>query len=164
MKRLAPVLFALALLSGCASGMKYTELKPQLPALKEGHGRIVVYRPSSFGALIKPDVQLNENEVIGQSKSRGFFFVDRPAGQYSCSAKTEVKRSISFELEPGETKYVRNFMTIGFVAGHLQFELAEAAKAEEELQTMSYTGVWPLPAVAAEPAPAPEEKAEVPST
>jgi hypothetical protein len=166
MKRFAPFLFALALLSGCASGMKYTELKPQLPPLKEGTGRIVVYRPSSLGAMVKPDIVLGD-EVIGQSKARGFFFVDKPAGQYVCSARSEVKRSVSFALESGETKYVRNHMTIGIMVGRLQFALADPEKAEEELQGMSYTGVWPLPAaleVAPASAPAPEEKPAVPGT
>jgi hypothetical protein len=156
------MLFALALLSGCASGMKYTELEPKLPPLETGQGRIFVYRPSTIGALVKPDIKLNEDEIIGKSASRGFFFVDRPAGQYVCAATSEVKRSVSFSLAAGETKYVRNHMTMGVILGHLQFELAEPAQALEELKELSYTGVWPLPDVAPEPAPA--EKPAVPST
>ncbi len=165
MKRVMQLAVGLALLSGCASGMKYAEVKAQMPPLKEGEGRIVVYRPSSIGFLITPDVYLNETEVIGQSKSKGFFYVDKPAGQYECSGHTEVKRSVSFALEAGETKYIRNYLTIGVIAGHLQFELADQAKAEEELQSCSFTGtLTPPPAKPAEPAPAKDEKAAVPST
>lgn len=155
MKRMLQVLIGLSLLSGCASGMKYAEVKSKLPTIKDGEGRIFVYRPSGLGFAIKPDVYLNPgDEVIGNSQGKGFFVVDKPAGQYDCSAHTEVKRSLSFALAAGETKYVRSYMTMGFVAGHLNFELVDQSKAEEELKDCSFTGTLPAagPAEPAKPA------------
>ncbi len=163
MKRFMPALLALGLLSGCASGMKYAEFKTKAPALKERQGRIVVYRPSSFGFAVKPDVYLNETETIGNSQSKGFFYVDKPAGQYICSAHTEVKRNASFALEAGETKYVKTSISMGFLVGHPNFELVDAAEAEAELESCAFTGVIP-PAEPPKEEPKKDEKAGAPNT
>lgn len=48
-------------------------------------GRIYVYRTAAFGAAVQPKVRLNE-EVIGKAVPKGFFYVDRPIGEYTLSA------------------------------------------------------------------------------
>jgi hypothetical protein len=145
----------LPLLAGCmASGVKHAEMKASMQALKEDQGRIYFYRNSSiFGAAIRPDIKLN-GAVVGTSKPGGFFFVDRPAGEYSANASTEVERNVSFALANGETKYVRSSVSMGLLAGRVNFELVNAAEAEGELGSLSYTGPASPPA-ATEPAPGP---------
>jgi hypothetical protein len=64
------------LLSACASGIKYADFQPKMPALSADTGRIYFYRPSALGAAVRPDVILN-NEKVGQAISHGFFYVDR---------------------------------------------------------------------------------------
>lgn len=131
---------AAGLLAGCASGIKHAEMASSIPSIKAGEGRIYFYRSSSMvGAVISSDIRLN-NQVVGRSQNGGFFFVDRPAGNYVASAATEVEKSLSFTLAAGETKYVRSYVGFGVVAGRVNLELEPAEKARAELADLSYTG------------------------
>ena len=64
-------------------------------------GRIFFYRPSAFGALLNPDVKLN-GERVGEAKAQGFFFVDRPAGEYVAVTSSDAKDEIV------DCKYIDN--------------------------------------------------------
>ena len=92
-----------------------------------------------FGAAIQPDIRLN-NEVVGESKPGGFFFVARPAGKYVAAAATETEKTLSFVLDSGETKYVRSSPSMGLMVGRVVLELKTPEKAKEDLASLSYTG------------------------
>ena len=94
---------------------------------------------SMFGAAIQPDIRLN-NEVVGESKPGGFFFVARPAGKYVAAAATETEKTLSFVLDSGETKYVRSSPSMGLMVGRVVLELETPEKAKEDLASLSYTG------------------------
>jgi hypothetical protein len=64
------------LLSGCATGPKYTEVVSTIPSLTPSQGRVYFYRPSAFGAAVQPDINLN-GQKVGTAKPHGFYFVDR---------------------------------------------------------------------------------------
>jgi len=130
------VLLALA---GCASGPKFAEYQSELAPVAEDSGRIYVYRNSAFGAAIQPAVRLND-EVVGKAKPKGFFIIDRPAGDYVLSASTEAKRSLSLALENGEEKYVRLEIKIGVLAGHIKPVLVEPEIGMEEIKKTKYIG------------------------
>lgn len=101
------------LMSGCASGVKYSEMASSIPTLKADQGRIYFFRSSSmFGAAIQPEIRLND-KVVGKSQPGGFFYVDRPAGQYRAASSTETEKTLSFSLDAGETKYVRTAASFG---------------------------------------------------
>jgi hypothetical protein len=135
------IVAALALLAGCAAtGIKYSELKPSMPTLKPGEGRIYFFRSASMlGAAVQPDVKLN-GTTVGTSIPGGFFFADRPAGNYEAHASTEVERKVTFTLGTGETKYIRTSPSFGVFIGRINFELANSTEAEAELPELSYTG------------------------
>jgi hypothetical protein len=138
-RRAMLALGVVALLAGCASGPKYSEMKSKIPAVKAGEGRIYVFRDSFFGAAMQPKVYLNGTEV-GASKANGFFYVDRPSGEYKLANQTEVERSLTFVLGAGETKYVRSSISFGILAGRANFELAPAAEAQKAIEGLAYTG------------------------
>jgi hypothetical protein len=128
------------LATGCATGMKHSEVAAKMPGLKDGEGRVYFYRSSSmFGAAVQPDIKMN-GEAVGTSQPGGFFFIDRPAGTYQVSAATEVERSLSLSLAPKEVKYVRSSPAFGVLVGRVQFELVEPTQAEKELTDLAYTG------------------------
>ena len=128
------------LMAGCASGVKHSEMASSIPSLKSGEGRVYFLRSASmFGAAVQPDLRLN-NEVVGESKPGGFFFVDRPAGKYVASAATETEKTLSFVLDSGETKYVRSSPSMGLMVGRVVLELETPEKAKEDLASLSYTG------------------------
>ena len=138
--RLAIAACAVSVLAGCASGIKHQEMASSIPSVKQGEGRIYFFRSSSmFGAAIQPDIRLN-GEIVGTSKPGGFFFVDRPAGNYVAATSTETEKSASFVLAPGETKYLRTSPSMGVMVGRIVVELETAEKAKAELPSLSYTG------------------------
>lgn len=127
-------------LSGCASGPKRTEMAASIPTIKTGDGRIYFFRSSSMlGAAVQPEIRVND-EIVGSSKPGGFFYVDRPAGQYKATAATETEKSLSLSLDAGETKYVRSSVTFGMLIGHVILELEQPDVAEKALDSLSYTG------------------------
>ena len=102
-------------------------------------GRIFFYRPSSFGAAIRPDVMLN-NEKVGEAISHGFFYVDLKPGEYKVVTSTEVERTLSFVLDKGQTRYVRFSISMGFFVGHVYGELVEPDVGVKEIEDCKYTG------------------------
>ncbi|MBK8071854.1 MAG: DUF2846 domain-containing protein [Ramlibacter sp.] len=138
-RRVLPLL-AIVLLAGCASGVKHADMKSSMPTIKPGEGRIYFLRSSSMmGAAIQPTIML-DGQAVGQSMPGGFFYVDRPAGNYKVSGATEVERSLSLTLAAKEVKYVRSSISFGVVAGRVNFDLMESAAAEAELAGLAYTG------------------------
>ncbi len=96
MKRTIYILFlvsSLIVLQGCASGIKYADMKDFIPNLNPDLGRIYFYRNSVIGGAIQPNIMLND-EKVGKSVPQGFFFIDKAPGEYKASTKTEVKKSI----------------------------------------------------------------------
>ena len=139
--KLAALAVSTAVLAGCAaSGVKHDAMAASMPGLKSGEGRIYFYRSASMmGAAIQPDIWLN-GTVVGTSRPGGFFFVDRPAGNYVAGASTETEKTLTFTVQPGETKYVRSHISMGIVAGRAILELEPPEKARGELGSLSFTG------------------------
>lgn len=138
--KLAFAASVVALASGCATGVKHDAMASSMPSLKAGDGRIYFFRSSSMlGAAVQPDIRLN-GQVVGQSKPGGFFYVDRAAGNYVASTSTETEKTLSFTLQPGETKYIRSSPSFGVVVGRIVLEPETPEKARAELGSLSYTG------------------------
>jgi Protein of unknown function (DUF2846) len=137
--RLFTILLVATGLIGCASGMKYSEFQPKMTSPSPDTGRIIFYRPAILGAAFRPDVMLNK-EKVGEAIAQGFFYVDRPAGEYQVVTSTEVERKLSFVLDKGQTRYVRFSASIGFFAAHVYGELVEPSVGMQEIQDCKYTG------------------------
>lgn len=148
-----------AVLAGCASeGPTQAEIEAAMPALKPGYGRIYFLRaPAFIGAPIQPEILLN-NQAVGRSQPRGFFFVDRPAGAYQAKTSTSVTTALDFSLFAGEVKYIRtevNVALLGVMPGSVSFSLMDQSAAEPELRELNYTGK----AVKVEPKLQPKQEA-----
>ena len=128
-----------SLITGCASGPKYSQVKASIPPLAQDNGRIFFYRTAVVGAAVQPAVKLN-GQVIGTAKPSGFFYVDRAPGSYEVETTTEVKRRLSMTLEKAQTRYVRLNISMGFLAGHVYPELVENGTGEKEINNCSRTG------------------------
>lgn len=128
-----------ALLAGCASGPSYKDIASEISDLEPGQGRIYIYRTAIVGAAVQPSVRLND-EVVGKAKPNGFFYVDRPPGDYVVATSTEAKRSLSLVLEEGNETYVRLDVKMGFMVGHVKPVLVEPSEGFEDIQKLNYTG------------------------
>lgn len=141
-RRAGPVvgIAACLLLSACAtSGPKFSEMTASMGASKPDMGRIYFYRTTVLGAAVQPEVRLN-GEVVGKAVPNGFFYADRPAGNYQVATETEVERKLTFTLEPGQVRYVKLNISMGLFVGHVYGELVDEAKGQAEIADTRYTG------------------------
>ena len=138
------VIAAAIFLTGCAAtGPRYAEVEASFPTLRSGYGRLIIYRSGGLGAAVQPDIKLN-GEVIGKSQPNGFFFIDRAAGKYTVSARTEVETVLDTELVEGRTTYVQSSITIGLFVGQPRLTLQSENTAVQHLPRLAYTGGIPV--------------------
>lgn len=135
-------LFMLLFLAGCAKGPSFSDYASSIPNLKPGEGRIYFYRTATGGAAIQPEVKL-DGEAVGKSVPKGFFYVDRPAGTYEVSVKTEAAHKVSVPLQAGEVKYVKLKLKIGFLVGRIKPEIVDEIKGSIEIKTTKYAEFTP---------------------
>lgn len=131
-------------LSACASGVKFTEINPSTMSKDQDSGRIFFYRTTVLGAALQPDIRLNGTKV-GDSVAQGFFYVDRPSGNYEVVTSTEVDRKVTFVLDKGQTRFVKFSVSMGFFVGHVYGELVDSAVGLEEIKECKYTGAEESP-------------------
>jgi hypothetical protein len=143
--RLAAAACVALLLAACAAtGPQFAEVEASLPPLRAGEGRIFVFRSASpVGAALRPDVRIN-GDVAGTPQVGSFFFVDRPAGHYTASARTESESTVDFELAAGETAYLGLQITMGIMVGRPQLILHSPKAGPSALQGLAYIGSIPL--------------------
>ncbi|MBK5281015.1 MAG: DUF2846 domain-containing protein [Nitrospiraceae bacterium] len=128
----------------CASGMKFAEMNPSTMPKDQDSGRIFFYRTSVLGAALRPDINLNGTK-IGDAIAQGFFYVDRPPGNYEVVTSTEVDRKVTFVLENGQTRFVKFSVSSGLFVGHVYGELVDSAVGMEEIKECKYTGADAVP-------------------
>ncbi len=133
------LLIVVLLATGCASGPAYKDYADQIQSVSSDMGRVYFYRSTSMGAAVQPKIRMND-EVVGTAVPKGFFFADKPAGDYEISAKTEAKRSLKLKLEAGEEKYVRLEMKMGFMVGHVKPVLVDSEVGKKEIKKTKYIG------------------------
>ena len=141
MKRILTVLaFAAATaLAGCASGPQFGTVQSGLTPLAQGKGRIFIYRSTSLGAAVQPDVQVNGG-VVGTSKGNGIFFVDRDPGNIEVVVGTEVEKRLTFTLAAGDVRYVKCDVQMGIFAARIVPTLVDAKDAAKEISDLAFTG------------------------
>lgn len=125
----------LCVLNGCGLGPTYREFSPTLAPVPTGDGRVFFYRTSIFGATLQPAILVN-GEKVGTSIAGGFFYVDRPAGNYTIHASNEKNRVLSLVLDPGAVYFVR--FRAAFPAS-VYPELVDAETAKDEIANCNYT-------------------------
>lgn len=91
-----------------------------------------------IGAAVQPEVKLN-GERVGSAVPKGFFYVDRSPGDYEVTTTTELKKSLTFHLDAGQTRYVRLNISFGFMVGHVYPELVEESVGKTELEKTKST-------------------------
>ncbi len=125
-------------LVSCASGPSYAEMKPGLPQIAKGQGRVFVYRPAAVGAAVTPSIKIDGNKV-GTSEARGFFYSDQPAGSHEVAATTEWTHQNTVVVTAGQPSFVKCKVQLGLLVGHIVPTPVDNATGETEIQTCKYS-------------------------
>ncbi len=130
-------LAALSLVS-CAGGPSYSEVKSKLPPIAKGNGRVFVYRTSALGAAVRPEVKIDD-QVVGKSESRGFFYTDQKAGPHKISIKTETSHENTINVTAGQPAFVACNMQMGVFVGRLTTSQVTTSQGESDIQDCGQT-------------------------
>ena len=139
---LAMFLAAGFMAAGCAIGPKHASVADSIPEMNAsaGQGRVFFYRDGSpLGFAVQTTIYLNE-DAVGKSKAGSFFFVDVDQGTCVVSCETEAEYTISFDLEAGETKYVRTRIEVGVIVGRIVPYVEIEEVAMKTLPSTAYIG------------------------
>lgn len=134
--RIIPSIAIAAVMASCANGPGYDEVKATLPPIPKGHGRVFVYRTSSIGMAVKPDVKIDD-QVVGTSEARGFFYSDQKAGNHKISITTEWKHESPLVVKAGEPAYVACEMRMGVLVGQVKPLQVTRETGESDIQSCS---------------------------
>ena len=127
-------------LGACASGREFAEVALAFPKLSPQNGRIYFYRNNDVQGLgLQPSIYLND-EIVGKSQPGGFFYLDKPEGNYRVSTTTEVTSTVSFHLAKNETKYVKTGVGFGILVGRVKPEIVYPEQGRSDLTDMKYIG------------------------
>jgi len=74
---------------------------------------VYVFRPAMVGGAIKTWT-FADDQFIGVSKSKGYFFAQVPTGKHLMWSKAENTSGIEVELEGGQSYYFKNTIKMGF--------------------------------------------------
>jgi len=111
--RSAVYVVALLLAVGCASGPTYEQLRPTMPAIASGQGRIFVYLPASTAVPANPQITIDD-ELVGVLRPGTFLSFDRPEGAHVVGVHVKAvnvfgqgaTEPVEIPLLAGETAYV----------------------------------------------------------
>lgn len=136
-------------LASCVSGPDYASIADRIPPIAEHCGRIYCMRSVIESNLLQPEFLLN-GAAIGTSKAGGFFYVDRPAGDYVVSLSHPSSSKLALHLEEGKTCYVDSLVMSASLEKLMTVMLVRPEDGERVLSELKYTGPE-LPAPKAKP-------------
>ena len=106
-----------------------------LPAPKSGKGQIVFYRPGGMGSAIKCTVREN-GKMVGRVSGNRYYVIDAEPGVHTFTAKSEATDTVTVQVEPDETAFVKCKIAMGLMVGRpnlspsTDLEFANEAKLE----------------------------------
>jgi len=114
---------------------------PVIPEPVADQGLVYFYRPSSFfGAAISYDVKRGF-ETAGAIRNGTYFFTYTPPGPQVFWAKTEAKKEVLLNIEPGETYYVRCGVGFGIFVGRPKFKIVHGMTGKNAILRCTYATI-----------------------
>ncbi len=127
----------IVMVAGCA-GVRYEDASAKIPPIPPGQGRIYFYQLHPTHLSTRQQKLRVNDVVVGRNKPGGFFFVDRPAGQYVVTNLYWTGDGVTFQLEAGQTRYVRSDTPMVLKAALTLVDPPEVAQAE--MRRLRYWG------------------------
>ena len=128
MKKSIALLACVAALTGCASvNMASDAASDAAKTFKvppAGRAGLYVYRDSALGGALTKDIFVN-GECLGKSAPNVFFYKELRGNQkYKLSTESEFSpNDIELTLASGKNHYVRQYITMGLLAGGAKLEV-----------------------------------------
>lgn len=129
------------LLSGCASGTKFSELPIDQTQMDSGQAQMVFYRTQILGAAVQPTIYV-DGQPTGKCTSKGVFLVDVVPGTHHVIASTETDSNVHVDVEPSNRTYIRCSIGIGLFIGRPKLEVVSGSTGKSESDTLSFTGKY----------------------
>jgi len=123
------LLIGLFLLSSCATGPAFKKIE----TIPENMGLVYIYRPGkAMGAAVSYQVKANGVPIIRLNPGGYYAYLAKP-GEIEFSAKTESSSSITIDVKPGETYYLKGTIGIGFFVGRPHLVVVTPEVGENEI-------------------------------
>jgi len=123
------LLVGLFLLSGCATGPKFTKID----VIPEDKAVVYIYRPASpIGAAVSYQVIANGTHIMPMVNG-GYFVYYAKLGENEFSAATETLSSVTLDVKPGQNYYIKSSVGVGMFVGRPRFTIVPADVGEKEI-------------------------------
>ncbi|ADG92473.1 conserved hypothetical protein [Arcobacter nitrofigilis DSM 7299] len=127
---------ALFIMSGCSAK------GPQFNGFNEptkGNSNVYIYRTSSLGAGVTPNIhdtnlEDSTDKIVGNVKPNGYIMTTITPGMHKFWAKTEVTNEVNLNIDPNKIYCIKNYISMGFLVGHPQFEIVDMNKCKDEIK------------------------------
>lgn len=131
------LLLGLFLLSSCAAGPKFTKVD----TIPEDKGVVYIYRPASpIGMAVVYQVIANST-VIMPLQNGGYYAYFAKPGENEFQAATESISSVTLDVKPGQTYYIKGTLGVGFAVGRPRLAIVTADVGEKEIADCKCLGV-----------------------
>lgn len=119
------------MLSSCASlGPKFQKVE----TLQKNKGLVYIYRPKKFvGGGVSYTVAADQTPVTKLYNGGYYPYFSNP-GEIEFWAKTEAKSSVTLDVKPGKTYYIRGTVTVGALVGRPHLMIVEPSIGEVEIK------------------------------
>jgi len=132
------VIVSALLLTGCASGPRYSDYRVKVPPLAAGMGRIWFYRHSVvFGDAMDPAIKLDGTKV-GNSIPGSFFQVQTTPGTHEVSTSTEATYKTTVTVSTNADSYIKCHILPGILVGRVVPAVVNEAEAVQEMEGLRY--------------------------
>lgn len=101
-----------------------------------GKGQIIFFRPSRLGGAALGCTVRENNEQIGRLGNGKYFVHAADPGTHVFTVSSEATDTLTLEIEPDETYFVRCNIGMGIVAGRPNISPAERSLFEERASRM----------------------------
>ena len=103
----------------------------------EGMGLVYVFRPATMGAAIKTWT-FSDDQLIGVSKAKGYYFAQVPAGRHVLWSKAENVSALEVDVKAGETYYFKTAIKVGLAKARVKLVTVTAEEAEKFFAKCAY--------------------------
>lgn len=124
------LLGGLLLIPNCATGPKFTKIE----IIPENMGLVYIYRPGKvMGAAVSYQIKANGVPITRVNPGGYYAYLAKP-GEIEFLAKTESSSSITIDVKPGETYYIKGTVGVGFFVGRPHLVLVPTEVGEKEIE------------------------------